>query len=167
MQQTIKLAIFASSLLLTMGPSFYAFAEDTQCPKVGFTTVELHPTSQTRPLHVGRRTIFVHRHWITTTSDIAEIKVTHPRDGDDDDANIQIKLIPAADQRLHDVTSNHSGLRLAFLFNDEMLNNIVWQGPYGTYLGGIEVSVRHGMIEAQKLMRAIGGCTADRSSPSR
>jgi preprotein translocase subunit SecD len=134
-------------------------ATDATCPRVGFTVVEPHATAATRSLTVGgHRTVFVHRQWITTTSDITEIKVTHPDDGDDDDANIQIKLSPAADQRLHDTTSNHSGMRFAFLFNDEVLNNVVWQGPYGTYLGGIQVSIPHGMKEAQKLMKAIAGC---------
>jgi preprotein translocase subunit SecD len=134
---------------------------EAACPKVGFTVVEPHATSETRALKVnGRRTVFVHRQWITTTTDISEIKVTHPHDGDDDDANIQIKLIPAADQRLHDTTTNHSGMRFAFVFNDEILNNVVWQGPYGTYLGGIQVSIPHGMKRAQNLMKALEGCTA-------
>lgn len=30
---------------------------------------------------------------------------------------------------------NHSGMRIAFLFDDEVLSNIVWQGPYGMYTG--------------------------------
>jgi len=106
------------------------------------------------------RGIRIHRQWITTTSDLSEIKVAHPHDGDDDDANIQIKLIPVADQRLHDTTTNHSGMRFAFLFNDEVLLNVVWQGPYGTDLGGIQLSVPHGMKQAQKLMKAIDGCAA-------
>jgi preprotein translocase subunit SecD len=136
-------------------------AADAACPKVGFTVVEPHATAATRSLKVGEhREVFVHRQWITTTSDISEIKVTHPHDGDDDDANIEIKLFPEADQRLHDTTTNHSGMRFAFLFNDEVLNNVVWQGPYGTYLGGIQVSIPHGMKEAQKLMKAIEGCIA-------
>jgi hypothetical protein len=88
-----------------------------------------------------------------------EIRVTHLHYGDDDDANTQIKLIRAADQRLHDTTTNHSGMRFAFMFNDEVLNNVVWQGLYGTYLGGIQVSIPHGMKQAQKLMKAIEGCT--------
>jgi hypothetical protein len=164
----LKLAkglIVASSILVSMAATCDAVATDAVCPKVGFTVVELHATPQTRPLKVGEgRTVHVHRQWITTTGDISEINVTHPHDGDEDDANIQIKFIPAADQRLHDTTSNHPGIRFAFLFNDEVLNNIVWQGPYGTYLGGIQVSIPHGMKQAQRLMKAIQGCT---SSPAR
>jgi hypothetical protein len=153
-------------LLIKLGIVFLALAScrvtaaDVTCPRVGFTIVEPHATSETRPLQLGgHRSVFVHRQWITTTSDIAEIKVAHPDDGDDD-ANIQIKFMPAADQRLHDTTTNHSGMRLAFLFNDVVLNDVVWQGPYGTDLGGIQVSIRHGMKRAQELMKAIAGCTA-------
>lgn len=149
------------SIPVSMAMTFNVVATEAACPKVGFTVVEPHATSQTRSLNVGgRRTVFVHRRWITTTRDISEIKVTHPHDGDSDDANIQIKFIPAADQRLHDTTTNHPGMRFAFLFNNEVLNDIVWQGPYGTYLGGIQVSIPHGMKQAQKLMKAIAGCTA-------
>jgi hypothetical protein len=143
-------------------------AADATCPKVGFTVVEPHATPETRALKVGGgRRVFVHRQWITTTGDISEIKVAQPHDGDDDDASIQIKFIPAADQRLHDTTTNHSGMRFAFLFNDEVLNNVVWQGPYGTYLGGIQVSIPHGLKEAQKLMRAIKGCIANTSGDAK
>jgi len=151
--------------LLVVFPGVAALqAADAACPKVGFTVVEPHATVATRSLSVGEhREVFVHRQWITTTRDISEIKVTHPHDGDDDDANIEIKLFPAADQRLHDTTTNHSGMRFAFLFNDRVLNNVVWQGPYGTYLGGIQVSIPHGLKEAQKLMKAIEGCIATSS----
>jgi hypothetical protein len=156
-----KRLVVAWSILVSMAMTCNVVAAEAACPKVGFTVVEPHATSQTRSLKVaGRRTVFVHRQWITTTRDISEINVTHPHDGDDDDANILIKFIPAADQRLHDTTTNHAGMRFAFLFNDEVLNNIVWQGPYGTYLGGIQVSIPHGMKQAQKLMKAIAGCTA-------
>jgi preprotein translocase subunit SecD len=154
-----KRLVIALAVVLSGVSTFHA--AEAACPKVGFTVVEPHATAATRSLRVGgHRAVFVHRQWITTTSDISEIKVTHPHDGNDDDANIEIKLTPAADQRLHDTTTNHSGMRFAFLFNDEILNNVVWQGPYGTYLGGIQVSIPHGMKEAQKLMKAINGCIA-------
>ncbi len=110
---------------------------NASCPKVGFTVVEPHATSETRPLRVGgNQTIFVRRESITTTSDISEIKLAGADDGDADDARILIKFTPVADQRLHDATTNHSGMRIAFLFDDEVLNNVVWQGSYGTYTGG-------------------------------
>jgi hypothetical protein len=160
MLKLAKHLIVAWSILVSMAATFNVVGAEAACPKVGLTVVEPYATSETRSLKVGgRRTLFVHHQWITTTSDISEIKVTHPHDGDDDDANIQIKFIPVADQRLHDTTTNHSGMHFVFLFNDEVLNNIVWQGPYGTHLGGIQVSIPHGMKQAQKLMKAIEGCT--------
>jgi preprotein translocase subunit SecD len=131
------------------------------CPKVGFTIVEPHATSQTRALKIGtHKTIYVHRETLTTTGDITEIELLTPRDGDDDDAMIQLKFTQAVDQRLHDATTNHSGMRIAFLFDDYVLNNIVWQGPYGIDLGGIDVSIAHGLTQARRLMKAIKGCTA-------
>ena len=161
MPKLAKRLIVVWSILVSMATTFNAAAAEVACPRVGFAVVEPHATSETRSLRVaGRHTMFIHRQWITTTSDISELKVTHPHDGDDDDANIQIKLIPAADQRLHDTTTNHPGIVFVFLFNDEVLNNIVWQGPYGTYLGGIQVSVPHGMKMAQKLLKAFQDCTA-------
>jgi hypothetical protein len=131
------------------------------CPKVGFTIVEPHATSQTRALKVGRhQTIYVHREALTTTGDITEIELLMPRDGDDDDALIQLKFTQAVDQRLHDATTDHSGMRIAFLFDDYVLNNVVWEGPDGIDLGGVDVSVAHGLKQARRLMRAIQGCTA-------
>jgi hypothetical protein len=161
MIRSVRRLLIGLGALFLASASLNVAAADFTCPRVGFTVVELHATSETRPLKVGgRRTVFVHRRWITTTSDILEIKVMDPHDGDDDDASIQIKFVPAADQRLHDTTTNHSGMRFAFLFNDVVLNNVVWQGPYGTDLGGIQVSIPHGMKRARALMKAIERCTA-------
>jgi preprotein translocase subunit SecD len=163
MYQWSKRLVIAMAIMLSGMTALHA--ADAICPRVGFAVVEPHATAATRSLKVGKhRMVFVHRQWITTTRDISEIKVTHPHDGDADDANIEIKLIPAADQRLHNATTNHSGMRFAFLFNDEVLNNVVWQGPYGTYLGGIQVSISHGMREAQKLLKAIAGCVPTASA---
>jgi hypothetical protein len=135
-------------------------AAHAACPKVGFTVVEPQATAETRPLKVGgNQTIFVRREPITTTGDIIDIKLAGGG-GNDDDATLQIKFTAAADQRLHDATTNHSGMRLAFLFDDEVLINVVWEGPYGADLGGSQVSVQHGLKQAQSLMRAIRGCTA-------
>jgi len=130
------------------------------CPKVGFTVVESHATPETHAVKVARdKTIFVHRKAITATSDISDIKLVIGGDNDDD-AVILIKFTPVADQRLHDATTNHSGMRLAFLFDDAVLIDVVWQGPYGIDTGGGQLSIRHGMNQAQRLMKAIRGCTA-------
>ena len=133
---------------------------DAACPKVGFTVVEAHATPETRPVRVSQaQTLFVRREFITTTSDISEIKLV-AGGGNDDDATLQIKFTPAADQRLHDATSNHSGMRIAFMFDDEVMINVIWQGPYGMDLGGNQVSMLHGKNKAQKLMKEIQGCTS-------
>jgi hypothetical protein len=131
------------------------------CPKVGFVVVEPHATLQTRPIKAGKnRTIFVRREPLTTTSDILDIKLADKSDPADDEGTLGIKFIPEADQRLHDATTNHSGMRIAFLFNDEILINVVWQGPYVVDLGGSQVDIRHGRHKAEELMKAIQGCTA-------
>jgi hypothetical protein len=140
---------------------------NASCPNVGFTIVEPHASSETRPVRVGsNQVLFVHREPITRTSDILEIKLV--ADGDDD-ASLLLKFTPAATQRLHDATTNHSGRRIAFMFDDEVLNNVVWEGPYGLDADGAQVSIRHGLNQSRRLMRAIQGCTAatagDRARP--
>jgi preprotein translocase subunit SecD len=150
--------LVVAGALAALCPGMLAHAA---CPKVGFTVVEPHASAQTRPLKIdGKQTIFVRRELITTTSEITELEIKSANDGDPDDVLILLKFTPAADQRLHDATTNRSGMRIAFLFNDEVVSNIVWQGPYGMYTGGTQLSIPHGMPEARKLMNAIQGCTA-------
>lgn len=144
------------AILLGVAVTSNGTVANASCPKVGFTVVESHATSETRPVRVsGNQTIFVRREGITTTRDISDIKLT----GNGDDALILIKFTPAADRRLHDATTNRSGMRIAFLFNDEVLVDVVWEGPYGMDTGGTQVSIRHGMNQARNLMKAIRGCT--------
>jgi hypothetical protein len=134
---------------------------ETSCPKVGFTVVQSRATSETQTVKAGaNQTLFIRRAWITTTSDISEIKIARPDYSENDgDVLILIKWTPVADQRLHDATTNHSGMRMAFMFDDEALLNFVWEGPYGMYTGGTQVSIQRGMNQAQKLMKAMRGCT--------
>jgi preprotein translocase subunit SecD len=146
------------SIVVAMAMTSNVTAAEARCPEVGFTVVEPHGTSETRPLRVGGdQTLFVRRESITRTSDIVEIKL---RDDGGDDVSLLLKFTPLGTQRLHDATTNHFGRRIAFLFNDEVLNNVVWEGPYGLDAQGAQVSMRHGMHEARKLMKAIRGCTA-------
>ena len=140
------------------------------CPQVGFTIVEPHASSITRAVKVGKhQTLFVHRVPITTTSDIVEIRlVSELGDANADAADLLIKFTRAAERRLHEATTNHSGRRIAFMFNDEVLVNTVWEGPYGMDPGGTRVSMNHGMKQAGKLMKALRGCPgarADNRSP--
>ena len=156
-----KRLVIIWTIVLGLAVTSYGAVANASCPKVGFTVVEPHATSDTRPLRVGRnQTLFVRQEPITTTGDISEIKLARAAGDGHDDVRIQIKFTPVADQRLHDATTNHSGMRLALLFDDAVLSNVVWEGPYGTYIGGTEVSVPHGMDQARKLMKAIQGCTA-------
>jgi preprotein translocase subunit SecD len=152
-----KLLVVVWAIMLGTTATSNESVANASCPEVGFTVVEPHATSETRAVRVGRhQTIFVRREAITRTSDISGINLA----GDDDDALILIKFTQAADQRLHDATTNHSGMRIAFLFDNEVLLNVVWEGPYGMDTGGTQVSIRHGMNQARRLMKAIRGCTA-------
>jgi hypothetical protein len=147
--------------------AFSSVIASASCPNVGFAVVEPHATPETRAIKADKdRTIFVRREALTTTRDIADIRLARSRDPADDDGTIQIKFIPEADQRLHEATTNHSGIRIAFLFNDEVLINVVWQGPYGMDLGGSQVDIRHGLNKARELMKAIQGCTAANTGAS-
>ena len=132
------------------------------CPQVGFAVVEAHASLKTRAIKVGRnQTIFVRREPITTTGDIVDIKFVRELAGDNsDDAGFLLKFTPAAAQRLHEATTNHSGRRIAFMFNDEVLLNVVWEGPYGMETGGTRVSMHHGLKPLGRVMRAIRGCTS-------
>ena len=137
-------------------PSGNAIASES-CPKVGFTVVEPHPSSETRAIKVGRgQTIYVRQVPITTTSDIVEIKLADHDDGDY--ATLLIKFTPPADQRLHEATTNHSGMRIAFMADDEVLLSVIWEGQWGMYTGGTQVSIQHGAKRARKLMKALQGC---------
>jgi preprotein translocase subunit SecD len=127
------------------------------CPQVGFTIVEPHASSKTRPIRVDtHQTIYVRRVPITTTKDIVDIKLG----GNDYDAEIQLKFTPAATKRLIDATNNHAGRRIAFMFDDEVLINVVIPGSNGFNAEGAQVSIRHGMSESRRLMTAIRGCTS-------
>jgi hypothetical protein len=134
---------------------FSSAAAGASCPQVGFTIVEPHASAETRPVDWNNQTIFVRRMPITTTSDITEIKLS----GDDFNASLDLKFTPAATKRLIQATNNHRGRRIAFMFNDEVLLNIMIPGSQGFGAAGAEVSMRHGMESARRLMKAIRGCT--------
>lgn len=126
------------------------------CPEVGFTIVEPHASSLTRPVRVGRtQVLFVRRKPITATSDIVDIRLVADTN---DDATLRVKFTAAGTQRLHDATTNHAGRRIAFMFDDEVLINVLLQGPHGSDADGVEVSMQHGMKHAQELMKALRGC---------
>lgn len=156
-----RLFVVAWTVLVGSTLSFIAPAANAACPQVGFTVVEPHASLATRPVRIGKdQTIFVRRVPITTTSDIIKIRLVRELAGESNDgADLLIKFTPAADQRLHEATTNHSGRRIAFMFNDAVLINVVWEGPYGFDPGGVRVSMNHGLKQGQQLMKAIRGCT--------
>ena len=86
--------------------------------------------------------------------DISEINVA----GDDFDTSILIKYKPEA-ARLLDATTGHDGLKLAFVVDDDVWLAFTWQGPDGMGPAGTQLSLRHGMAKAKKLMESIRSCT--------
>jgi hypothetical protein len=150
------------AIALTLCTMTAAAAEQAaaECPEIGFAIVEPQATADTRLIGIGGgRTLFVRRQLLTKTADITGIHLAIGG-GNTDDATLQIRFTPAADQRLHEATTDHSGMRIAFLFGNEVLINIVWQGPYGMDLGGRQISMIHGKNTAQRLMKAVTGCNA-------
>ena len=125
------------------------------CPNAGFSVVESKASPETRPVRMGKsRTVFVRRNAITTTADISEIKLA----GDDDDTLIQIKFAPAAAARLHNATTDHAGIRMAFVADGAVLLAFTWEGPYGMDTDGAQLSIEHGMARARPLVEAISKC---------
>jgi hypothetical protein len=145
---TVSLGLTAASIEAVTQPS---------CPRVDLTLVEPSASSETRPVKLGDETIFVRRSAITTTSDISEIKVT----GDDFETLILIKYKPAAAARLLDATTNHDGLKMAFVVDDAVLLAFTWQGPYGIGPDGTQLTIRPGLARPERLAESIRGCTGE------
>ena len=129
------------------------------CPRVDLTLVEPGSSSETRPVKLGDQTIFVRQSALTTTSDISEIKIS----GDDFETLILIKYKPAAAARLLDATTNHDGLQMAFVVDDDVLLAFTWQGPYGIDPGGTQLSIRPGLARPEKLAESLRSCMEQRN----
>jgi hypothetical protein len=158
MVKVVRSPVVAWAVIVGATLLFSAPVAKAICPQVGFTIVEPHASAATRPVRIGKnQTIYVRREPITTTSDITKIELEQEL-ADPNDADLLIAFTPAADKRLHDATTNHSGRWIAFMFNDEVLVNSEWEGPYGFDPGEKRVSMNHGMKRARKLMKAIRGC---------
>jgi hypothetical protein len=124
------------------------------CPRVDLTLVEPSASSETRPVKLGERTIFVRQQALTTTGDISEIKVG----GDEVDSFVLIKYKPEPAARLLAATTDHEGLKLAFVVDDDVWLAFMWRGPYGIGPDGTQLSVRRPLARAQELMEAVRGC---------
>lgn len=157
MLKFVRQVVFAWTAISALALISSNAIANATCPQVGFTIVEPHASSETRPIRVGaKHTIYVRRTPITSTKDIVEIKLG----GNDYDAELQLKFTAAATERLIAATNNHAGRRIAFMFDDEVLVNVVIPGSNGFNADGAQVSIRHGMSEARRLMTAIRGCTS-------
>jgi hypothetical protein len=157
----VRLSVALWTLALVLSAFFFEVAAQCSCPNVVLTLVEASASSQTRPVRNGHQTILVRRDPITTTSDISEVKVA----GDDYDTLIQIKYAPAAAARLLAATTDHDGIRLAFVVDDEVLLAFTWQGPDGIGPGGTQLSLLDfGVARANRLAESIRACIGNQPS---
>jgi hypothetical protein len=146
-------------LIVSLGLSvaFTRAVAQASCPRVDLTLVEPSASSETRAVKLGEQTIFVRQRAVTTTSDISEIKVA----GDDFETLILIKYKPAAAARLLDATTNHDGLKMAFVVDDAVLLAFTWQGPYGIGPDGTQLSIRPGLARPERLAESIRSCIGE------
>jgi len=151
----MRLALVVAAALVLVGSTVTA-AEGPSCPNAGWVVVEPRSSPETRSVQDRpKHTIFVRRAQITTTADLTEIKLA----GDAYDTLVQMKFTPEAAQRLHDATTNTSGLRIAFVSGDHLLAAMTWTGPYGMDADlGVQISLGKSTPEIRPLVEAIRGC---------
>jgi preprotein translocase subunit SecD len=126
------------------------------CPNAGWVVVEPRASPETRPVRDRpNHKIFVRRAQITTTADLTEIKLG----GDAYDTLILMQFTPEAAQRLHDATTDKSGLRIAFVSDDRALSVMTWTGPYGMDANlGVQISLGESEPRLGPLVDAIRNC---------
>jgi hypothetical protein len=152
-RKSARLTFIACALAFGAGAGSEAAAQRT-CPRLEVTMVEQAASAQTREVKHGDHTLFLRRSAITTTSDISELKVS----GDDIETLIQIKYKPEAAARLLEATTDHDGLKLAIVADNDVLLAFTWEGRYGLGPDGTQVSLTNGMARAQKLLESMQGC---------
>lgn len=126
------------------------------CPNAGWVIIEANASRDTRTLTVPpNRTIFVRKNQITTTGDLTEIKLS----GDQYDTKIQMMFTPEAAKRLHDTTTDRSGMRIAFVADDEVLSAVTWTGSYGMDAqNGVQISLGGAALQPRPVVEAIEKC---------
>jgi hypothetical protein len=126
------------------------------CPNAGYVVVEPKASADTRPVKDGLgHAIFVRRSALSTTADLTEIKLA----GDADDTAIQMKFTPEAARMLHDATTNKSGIRIAFVSDDQAISVVTWTGPYGMDADrGVQISLGGPAPQVRPLIAAIQKC---------
>lgn len=150
--------LLAAAWAAALGFAFVAdqAAAAPSCPNLGFVVVEPKAAPETRPVRDGpHHRIFVRRDPITTTADITEIKLA----GDAYDTLILLKFTPEAAQRLHDATTNRSGLRVALVADDQAISAVTWEGPYGMDANlGLQMSLGKPAPQLGPLVESIQAC---------
>ena len=146
----------AAACAAALGLAFLGSPAAAACPNAGWVLVEPKASPQTRPVRaLPNHRIFVRRDQITTTADLTQIKLA----GDAYDTLIQMRFTPQAAQRLHDATTNRSGLRIAFVSDDRALSSITWTGPYGMDADqGVQISLGKAVPKDRPLVAAIQRC---------
>lgn len=150
---TIFAAVLASLTIVTAAS---AASAAPACPTAGFTVVERKASALTRDVLDGPRAkLHVHREQLTNISDLAGISVTT----DAYDTQIQLKFTPEAAKRLHDATTNRSGMRAAFVIADRAVADATWEGPYGMDADlGIQMSLGRPVPQVRPLVEAVQAC---------
>lgn len=140
--------------LVAASPAGRAVAKEA-CPAAGFTLIEPQASAATRSVRGPKnQRLHVRREMLTTTADLAEVKA----DGDKVDGILTLKFKPEAEARLIAVTTRNSGVRIAFVVDDEALLAVTWEGDYGMDPGGSQLSVERGYVRVRRLAEALQGC---------
>ena len=126
------------------------------CPNAGFTVVEGKASALTRDVLDGPKAkLHVHREQLSDISDLAGISVTT----DAYDTQIRLKFTQEGAKRLHDATTNRSGMRAAFVIGDRAVAAATWEGPYGMDADlGIQVSLGRPVPQVLPLVKAVQAC---------
>lgn len=153
---TVVTALMASCAIVLGAQS--ASAAAVSCPNAGFTEIEAKASPLTRDVVGGPKGLLhVHREQLTNTSDLTEIKLA----GDQYDTLILLKFTPEAAKRLHDATTNRSGMRGAFVVGDRALSAVTWEGPYGMDADlGIQISLGRSVPQIRPLIAAVQTCVS-------
>jgi hypothetical protein len=153
LRRLARLGVAALSFGASAGAAFSA----ARCPEVGFTIVERKASPETRLVKFRKsRTLHVRRNALTGTADIVEAKL-----GGFGDEALQLRFRPEAAARLEAATTDHDGLRLAFVVDDEALMAVTWSGPYGMDRSGTQVDFNN-PARTRSLLESLKGCIGAR-----
>lgn len=122
------------------------------CPRIEYGIFSSQASNSTRPVrHPQGRTIFLETTPLFRLQDIAQAHLGS------DGATVLMSVKADAAERLIHATTNNSGVRLAFVVDDEALMAVVWEGDYGFESGDLQLSFRSADM-AQRLVSTIERC---------